>query len=199
MFLKSSCHSACAVILDKCFADNSDILAIDHVCFGEFEPPWGAADFAGCDGKSALRKRNRRIKVARLLPSSDDANAHCRRLAQSPRPRQSQAKTDLALYQPIVGYVVFDRLGTAFFIQRLAVLPEYRRQGIGRQLVEEVKQHLGIARSRLFMCVHERNLEAQLFARRMRFWGVSTKRGCFASTVMKDDHDDAYWFVFPKP
>lgn len=63
-----------------------------------------------------------------------------------------------------VGFVMYETAGDYLVITRLAVGRKYRRQGVGRYLVDLMRQKLADThRSRLYATVNERNVTAQLF------------------------------------
>lgn len=94
----------------------------------------------------------------------------------------------------VVGYVGYEIKRSHYLLRTLAVVPEWRRYGLGSRLVNTV---IGkVARSRkaaLVAEVSERNLPAHLFLRAMGMQAVKVLRGHFA------DDSDGYRFVFRNP
>ena len=70
----------------------------------------------------------------------------------------------------IAGFVVYELHKTHLVISNLAVAPEFKRQGIGKAIIDRLKDKLSVSR-RWFIeaCVRETNLQAQLFFRSMDF------------------------------
>ena len=72
----------------------------------------------------------------------------------------------------LVGAVLAGTDGRRGYLQHLAVLPEFRKQGLGRMLTEHVVaalKRIGIEKTHLF--VHTSNLEAQDFYQNLG-WGA---------------------------
>jgi len=66
----------------------------------------------------------------------------------------------------IVGYGVADRMPHAAVVRNLAVMPPFRRMGVGRLLVAELCRPAGLCQPRsLHATIRESNLAAQLFFR----------------------------------
>lgn len=87
----------------------------------------------------------------------------------------------------VAGFMIYALWKHRIELLNLAVAPGDRRRGIGRAMVEQLKRKLSICRRRfLFATVDERNLEAQLFFRRMGFRAVEVLRGHWVN------HEDAY-------
>lgn len=92
----------------------------------------------------------------------------------------------------IVGYMVYELLKGSLHILNFAVHPNYRRRGIGSQLVEKLVAKLSQQRrTSLFLEVRETNLDAQLFFSRCGFWATDVLPGFY-----EDSNDDAYRFVY---
>lgn len=90
--------------------------------------------------------------------------------------------------QRVAGFVLYDTRLRSLEIVNLAVVPDLRRRGIGRQLIEFLKEKLSQAgRNELVTCVGDDSLDAQLFLRKQGFLATAIMRNHFA------EHDgDAY-------
>lgn len=88
----------------------------------------------------------------------------------------------------IAGFVAYELRYHSIEILRLAVSPEWRRLGIGRELVDRLigKLHPG-RRELLKVFVHERHLPSQLFFRDCGFRAERVVREFY-----EDTNDDAY-------
>jgi ribosomal-protein-alanine N-acetyltransferase len=95
----------------------------------------------------------------------------------------------------IVGFMVYELGKTVINLLNFAVAPEYRRQGIGRQMAELLIAKLyAVKRStRIAMKVGEKNLAAQLFFRACGFKAVNVFHNIF-----QDTPEDAYLMVLRK-
>lgn len=94
--------------------------------------------------------------------------------------------------EQVVGYAVCELLSDRIHVLNFAVAPEWRRRGVGRQLVAKLKEKLSAhRRTRLVLEVRERNLDAQRFFRAMGFRAVAVLRGHY-----HDSPEDAYVFRY---
>lgn len=86
----------------------------------------------------------------------------------------------------VIGYMIYLLHKTRLEILNFAVHPDHRRKGAGRKMVEKLVSKLSSHR-RVKMDIHvsERNLDAQLFFRQMRFLAVGVDPGWF-------DTEDGY-------
>jgi ribosomal-protein-alanine N-acetyltransferase len=88
----------------------------------------------------------------------------------------------------LVGFVIYELQKHQFMLLNLAVHPQYRRRGVGRQLVErlisKLSQH---RRDKITLEVRERNLTAQLFFKALGFQAVRVLREYYPDTG-----EDAY-------
>ncbi len=88
----------------------------------------------------------------------------------------------------IVGFMIYELHKSMIQVLNFAVAPEFRQQGIGRQMVQRVIDKLSQQRRReIVLEVRETNLPAQLFFRKMDFRAVSVLRNYF-----EDAGEDAY-------
>ena len=88
----------------------------------------------------------------------------------------------------VVGFMIYELHKTRLHVLNFAVAKEYRRHGVGRQMIAKLTDKLSQQRrSRLLLEVRETNLEAQLFFRSLGFRAVSVLRGFY-----EDTPEDAY-------
>lgn len=92
----------------------------------------------------------------------------------------------------VVGFAVMERRAKSSRIINLAVAPEVSRQGIGRLLVDYMKQMRW--RGPLWAFVRERNLRAQCFFRAMGFMAKEVRHAFYRDATGADE--DAYLFVW---
>lgn len=91
----------------------------------------------------------------------------------------------------VVGFMVYELHKARIELLRLAVRPEFRREGVGRRMVARLVGKLTWMRDRVALHVRESCLDAQLFLRDCGFRAVDVVRGCYAETG-----EDAYRFVY---
>lgn len=90
--------------------------------------------------------------------------------------------------ESVVGFMVYELQKYLMHILNLAVHPERRRSGVGKQMTSKLIQKLSWQRrNRLLLEVRETNLEAQLFFRGQGFRAVSVLRDFYDDTT-----EDAY-------
>jgi [ribosomal protein S18]-alanine N-acetyltransferase len=88
----------------------------------------------------------------------------------------------------VVGFMIYELHKTRIHVLNFAVAEQYRRQGIGCQMLAKLVGKLsGQRRSRILLEVRETNLAAQLFFRENGFRAVSVLRSYYADTP-----EDAY-------
>jgi len=87
----------------------------------------------------------------------------------------------------VVGYVCWQEIEGGVLILGLAVHTAYRRQGIGKQLVEFVKDLPDV--NKVELEVRERNVNGQLFLRAVGF-------NCFVTIKDHYDESDEDCYVF---
>lgn len=95
--------------------------------------------------------------------------------------------------QEIVGYIIYEIIANAecLHVLNLAVSPDWRRQGVGKALIQKMMSStdwLSIS-----LMVSDRNLDCHLFLKKMAFEAFSVARDYFA-----EDHD-AYEFMYLRP
>jgi len=88
----------------------------------------------------------------------------------------------------IAGFMIYELHKSKLYLLNFAVHPEFRRQGVGRQmvakLVSKLSQH---RRTRIVLEVRETNLAAQLFYRELSFRAVQVLQNHY-----DDSGEDAY-------
>jgi ribosomal-protein-alanine N-acetyltransferase len=88
----------------------------------------------------------------------------------------------------VVGFMIYELHKTRLHVLNFAVAKSYRRQGVGRQMMQKLVGKLSPQRrGRILLEVRETNLAAQLFFRELGFRAVSVLRGFY-----DDSPEDAY-------
>jgi [ribosomal protein S18]-alanine N-acetyltransferase len=88
----------------------------------------------------------------------------------------------------VVGFMIYELHKSRIHVLNFAVLPEYRRSGVGSQMLAKLTAKLSTQRrSRIILEVRETNLPAQLFFRENGFRAVSVLHGYYSDTP-----EDAY-------
>jgi ribosomal-protein-alanine N-acetyltransferase len=88
----------------------------------------------------------------------------------------------------VVGFMIYELHKSHLWLERLAVCPRHRRQGIGRQMIGSMIKKLSSHRRRaITIRVRESNLAGQLFFRAQGFAATNVERGWF-----EDTGEDAY-------
>jgi len=88
----------------------------------------------------------------------------------------------------VAGFMIYELHRNRLHILNFAVAAEFRRKGVGQQMVEKLIGKLSSQRrSRILLEVRETNLAAQLFFRRLGFRAVSVLRDFYVDTT-----EDAY-------
>ena len=92
----------------------------------------------------------------------------------------------------VVGFMIYELQKTKIHLLNVATLKEFRRKGIGAQLVAKLIAKLGNQRrSRIVLEVRETNLPAQLFLRSLGFLAIDILHGFYEGT-----NEDAYQMVY---
>jgi len=91
----------------------------------------------------------------------------------------------------IIGFMVYKNLKNKIHLLNIATLSEFRRQGVGTQLVAKLITKLGNQRRRIMLEVRETNLPAQLFLRFIGFRAIEILRDFYDET-----NEDAYQMVY---
>lgn len=88
----------------------------------------------------------------------------------------------------VVGFMIYELHKTRLHVLNFCVCPEYRRRGIGAQMVAKLVSKLSNQRrTRIMLEVRETNLDAQLFFRSANFRAVSVLHSYYDDTP-----EDAY-------
>ena len=88
----------------------------------------------------------------------------------------------------VVGFMIYELHKSRIHVLNFAVTPEYRRSGVGSQMLAKLTAKLSTQRrSRIILEVRETNLAAQLFFRENGFRAVSVLHGYYSDTP-----EDAY-------
>jgi len=81
-------------------------------------------------------------------------------------------------HEKVAGFIIYKLSKTSLRLVNLAVHPQYRRLGIGTQLVAKALEKLSTElRNRLIVDIDERNLEGQLFLAEQGFLATKTFPG----------------------
>jgi [ribosomal protein S18]-alanine N-acetyltransferase len=90
----------------------------------------------------------------------------------------------------VIGYMVYRIFDRSILLLCLAVHPKWQRQGVGSQLINKLSQKLNKdTRRNITVNVRERNINAQLFLRKLGFNAVSVHRDWFF-----DSNEDSFYF-----
>ena len=92
----------------------------------------------------------------------------------------------------VVGFMVYELYPVRLSLLNLAVMPSMQGRGIGRQMIERLKDKLSNMRRRqIATVIRETNLDAQLFFKSQGFRYVGTLRGEY-----DDTEEDGYEFLY---
>lgn len=96
------------------------------------------------------------------------------------------------LSEQVVGFMIYELHKNRLHILNFSVHPDFRRQGIGRAMVDKLVGKLSYQRrSRIMLEVRETNLPAQLFFKDLGFRAISVLREFY-----DDSPEDAYLMQF---
>lgn len=99
------------------------------------------------------------------------------------------------LSEKVVGFMIYELHKAKLHILNFAVHPEFRRQGIGSQMVQKLVSKLSShRRTRITLEVRETNLGPQLFYKDVGFRAVRVLRGFY-----EDTGEDAYLMQYRLP
>lgn len=88
----------------------------------------------------------------------------------------------------IVGFMIYELLQSELHVLNFAVKKEYRRLGVGSQMMEKLVSKLSYGRrDRIVLEVRETNLDAQLFFKKQNFRAIDVLRDYYEDTI-----EDAY-------
>ena len=92
----------------------------------------------------------------------------------------------------VVGFMIYELHKTRIHVLNFAVAEEYRRRGVGSQMIAKLAAKLSSQRrSRIMLEVRETNLPAQLFFRENGFRAISVLHSFY-----EDTPEDAYLMQF---
>ena len=92
----------------------------------------------------------------------------------------------------IIGFMIYELHKNRLHVLNFAVAPEYRRTGVGGQMVAKLIGKLSShRRSKITLAVRERNLQAQLFFRSQDFRAMRVLRNYY-----EDSGEDAFLMEF---
>ncbi|TWT30685.1 ribosomal protein S18-alanine N-acetyltransferase [Blastopirellula retiformator] len=91
----------------------------------------------------------------------------------------------------VVGFMIYELQRNHLHLLKFAVHPDYRRRGVGHQLVTKLTRKLASRRSHVLTEVRETNLDAQRFFRSKGFRAISVLRDFY-----DDAEEDAYLMQF---
>lgn len=92
----------------------------------------------------------------------------------------------------IVGFMIYELHRTRLHILNFAVHPDFRRSGVGQQMVGKLIGKLSDRRRQHIICeVRETNLQAQLFFKSMGFLAINVLEDFYDDTT-----EDAYLFEY---
>ena len=93
----------------------------------------------------------------------------------------------------IVGFMIYELHRNRIHVLDFATHPDFRRQGVGRQMIAKLVGKLSTQRrNRIALLVRETSLAAQYFYKMMGFRAVEVIREHFADTG-----EDAYGMLYP--
>ncbi len=100
--------------------------------------------------------------------------------------------------EDVAGFMIYELHKNRIHILSFAVHPQYRRQGVGRAMVDKLVSKLAYQRrNRIVLEVRETNLDAQLFFRTLGFRATGVLRSFY-----EDTPEDAFLMQFrtePEP
>ena len=92
----------------------------------------------------------------------------------------------------VVGFMIYELHKDRLALRKLAVAPDVRRRGVGRQLVNKLVNKLNAhARQRIDLIVRDSHVAGHLFLRSMGFIATGVERGAF-----DDTGEDGYHFSY---
>lgn len=95
----------------------------------------------------------------------------------------------------VVGFMIYELHKSRLQVLNLAVAPEYRRMGVGRQMVAKLVGKLSShRRTKILLQTRESNLPAQLYFRALDFRAVEVVREAY-----EDTGEDAYVLQYVLP
>ena len=93
----------------------------------------------------------------------------------------------------VVGFMIYELHRNRLHVLNFAVRAEFRRRGVGQQMMQKLVSKLSHQRrSRIMLEVRETNLAAQLFFRKLGFRAISLLRAFYDDTP-EDAYMMEYW------
>ena len=89
----------------------------------------------------------------------------------------------------IIGYMIYELDKEDIHVVNIAVHPEFRRAGVGSQMIAKLLPKLGVKRKAIDLIISERNLALQLFLKENDFKAIEVLHKYFGK-------DDAYVMNF---
>src|SRR3954454_7774485 len=94
--------------------------------------------------------------------------------------------------EKVVGFMIYELHKAKLHVLNFAVHPDYRRTGVGKQMVAKLVGKLSShRRTRITLAVRETNLPAQLFFKTLEFRATKVLRGYY-----EDSGEDAFLMQF---
>jgi len=94
--------------------------------------------------------------------------------------------------EEVAGFMIYELHKTRIHVLSFAVHPEFRREGVGKAMIEKLISKLAYQRrNRIVLEVRETNLDAQLFFRQLGFRATGVLKGFYADTP-----EDAFLMQF---
>jgi ribosomal-protein-alanine N-acetyltransferase len=119
------------------------------------------------------------------FPWTEDEFIHCLR-------QRANIGMVAEIGEDVVGYMIYGLHKNRIDLLTLAVHPSFRKQGIGRSMIEKLISKLEYQRrNRITTEVRETNLAAQLFLRQMGFRATDIRRNAYDNTP-----EDAYQMIY---
>ena len=94
--------------------------------------------------------------------------------------------------EEVAGFMIYELHKTRIHVLSFAVHPEFRREGVGKAMIEKLISKLAYQRrNRIVLEVRETNLDAQLFFRQLGFRATGVLKGFY-----EDTPEDAFLMQF---
>lgn len=97
--------------------------------------------------------------------------------------------------EEVAGFMIYELHKTRIHVLSFAVRPTFRREGVGKAMIEKLVSKLAYQRrNRIVLEVRETNLDAQLFFRQLGFRATGVLKGFY-----EDTPEDAFLMQFRQP
>lgn len=94
--------------------------------------------------------------------------------------------------EEVAGFMIYELHKTRIHVLSFAVHPDFRREGVGKAMIEKLISKLAYQRrNRIVLEVRETNLDAQLFFRQLGFRATGVLKGFY-----EDTPEDAFLMQF---